>query len=213
MQNAKQVKVKYIKLILLQLIGPTLAFLLAFLVGGIFILIIGKDPLDVYSRFFFETLGNSYGIGQVLFKATPLMFTGLSAAIGFRAGLFNIGAEGQLTIGAFLTALVGFTFVSLPSVILIPLCLIAGVVGGALWGAIPGYLKARFGAHEVINTIMMNFIAAALISYLVNNVFAVPATIHTPQIAESAEILRLDYLTEAFRGSPVNLSLFLALLM
>ena len=200
------------KKILLHLLGPTLSLVLSFIVGGIFILIIGKDPIEVYGRFFSETLGTSYGIGQILFKATPLMFTGLSAAIGFRSGLFNIGAEGQLYIGSFVTAWVGFTCTSLPPVVLLPLCILGGILGGAAWGAIPGLLKAKFGAHEVINTIMMNFIAAALISYLVNNIFAVPATVHTPTISDNAGLSRLEQFSDFFKGSPVNLSFFLALM-
>ncbi len=203
---------KKLRNILLQLLGPTLSLVLAFIVCGVFILIIGKDPLAVYGMFFSETLGNPYGIGQILFKATPLMFTGLSAAIAFRAGLFNIGAEGQLYIGSFVTAWIGFTFTSLPAVLLLPLCVFGGMLGGAVWGAIPGVLKAKFGAHEVINTIMMNFIAAALISYLVNNIFAVPATVHTPSISDKAELMRLDQLSAIFKGSPVNLSLVIAFL-
>lgn len=175
-------------------------------------MIIGKDPILVYSRFFSETLGSSYGIGQILFKATPLIFTGLSAAISFRAGLFNVGAEGQLLIGSFCTAFVGFTFYTLPSFLLIPFCLLAGIIGGAIWGAIPGVLKSKFGAHEVINTIMMNFIAAGLVSYLVINIYSVPATVHTPDISVSAQLMRLDVLFEPFRGSPVNVSILLALL-
>ncbi|MBI4548709.1 MAG: ABC transporter permease [Ignavibacteriae bacterium] len=202
---------KYYKTSLLQLIGPLLALLLSFLIGGIFIFFVGRDPILVYERFFSQTLGNAYGMSQVLFKATPLMFTGLCVALSFRAGLFNIGAEGQLIIGTFLTAWVGFTFNSLPALVLIPFCLIAGILGGAFWGAIPGVLKAKFGAHEVINTIMMNFIAAALVSYLVINVYAVPATIHTPQISPASELPRLDFLVDSLRGSPANVSVFLAL--
>ncbi|MBI1808043.1 MAG: ABC transporter permease [Ignavibacteria bacterium] len=194
-----------------QLAGPMLALLLSFIIGGVFILLIGKDPFVVYAMFFSQTMGSWYGIGQVLFKATPLIFTGLSAAISFRAGLFNIGAEGQLIIGSFLVAMVGCTFSSLPSFLLIPCALLAGALGGALWGAIPGFLKAKFGAHEVINTIMMNFVAAGVISYLVTNVYSVPATVHTPQITASAELLRLDVFASAFHGSPVNVSLFIAL--
>lgn len=191
--------------------GPAVALILAFLIGGALILVIGKDPAEVYGRFMSQTLGTWYGIGQVLFKATPLMFTGLSAAIAFRAGLFNIGAEGQLTIGALCTAYIGFALQSLPPFLLVPLSLLAGIGGGMLWGLIPGILKARFGAHEVINTIMMNFIAAAFASYFVSNVFFVPATVHTPQIGASAVLSRLDYWFEAMRGAPVNISLFLAL--
>ncbi len=193
------------------LAGPAVASAVSFAIGAVFILAIGRSPVDVYGLFFSQTFGNPYGVGQVLFRATPLMFTGLAAAIGFRGGLFNIGAEGQLTVGAFLTALVGCSGAWIPSGLLMPAAIIAGIAGGALWGAIPGFLKARFGAHEVINTIMMNFIGTALVSYLVTNVFLVPATVHTPAIARAAEIPRLDLLTGAFQGAPVNLSLLLAL--
>lgn len=196
----------------LRIVPSAAAFLIAVAAGALIISAIGRDPFEVYARFFGETLGTPYGIGQVLFKATPLMFTGLSAAIAFRAGLFNIGAEGQLTIGAFLTAIIGCSFPDLPALLLVPFCLLGGAAGGALWGAIPGILKARFGAHEVINTIMMNFVAAALVSYLVSNVFAVPATVHTPPIAPAAELVRLDVLAPALRGSPANVSIVLALL-
>ncbi|MEO8513947.1 MAG: ABC transporter permease [Ignavibacteria bacterium] len=151
-------------------------------------------------------------MGQVLFKATPLILTGLSVAFAFRGGLFNIGAEGQMTIGAFASAWTGFTFTTLPWFILIPFCIVMGFLGGALWAAIAGFLKARFGSHEVINTIMLNFIALATVSYLVNNVYLVPATIHTPEISANAQLERFDLLTGIFKGSPFNLSFIIALL-
>lgn len=200
------------KKIFKNIIGPVIAIILSIIIGGIFIAVIGKDPFMVYAKLFTETLGNSYGIGQVLFKATPLIFTGLSVAFAFKAGLFNIGAEGQLNVGAFATAWTGFTFISLPWFILIPLSLFLGALAGAFWGAIAGYLKARFGSHEVINTIMLNFIALALVSYLVNNVFNVQASVHTPEISPSADILRFDSLTGLFKGSPFNLSFIIAIL-
>ncbi len=181
------------------------------LIGAIFIAAIGQNPLEVYLQLFSQTLGNTYGIGQVLFKATPLILTGLSVAIAFKAGLFNIGAEGQLNIGAFASAWVGFTFVSMPWYFLIPLSILAAFIGGALWASIAGVLKAKFGSHEVINTIMLNFIALALVSYLVNNVYPIPATIHTPEISTNAWLQRFDVLTGAFKGSPFNLSFIIAL--
>lgn len=165
----------------------------------------------VYQKLFVDTLGNSYGIGQVLFKATPLVFTGLSVAFAFKAGLFNIGAEGQLNIGALFIAWTGFTFTSLPWFIHIPLCVLMGFIGGALWGAIAGYLKSKFGSHEVINTIMLNFIALALANYAVNVLFAVPATVHTPEISNSAVIPRFDSIFEFSKGSPFNYSFLIAL--
>jgi general nucleoside transport system permease protein len=202
----------YIRKILQQLLGPSLALIFSFIIGGIFISIIGRDPVEIYTRFFSQSLGTWYGIGQILFKATPLIFTGLSAAIGFRAGLFNIGAEGQLTIGALFTAIAGSFLMNIPSIFAIPICLLSGVIGGAIWGIIPGVFKARFGSHEVINTIMMNFIAAGLASYLVINVFGVPATVHTQEISSTAGLARLEILSNVFRGSPVNMSFFIAIL-
>ena len=194
-----------------QLRGPLIAVFLSLLVGALFIAGIGKNPFEVYWILISETLGSSYGIGQVLFKATPLIFTGLAVAIAFKAGLFNIGAEGQLIIGTFATAWTGFTFTFLPAYLLLPLSIVMGIIGGAFWGAIAGYLKARFGSHEVINTIMLNFIAAALVSYFVNEIYNVPATIHTPEISPAAQIARLDSITGYFKGSPFNLSFFIAI--
>jgi simple sugar transport system permease protein len=104
-------------------------------------------------------------IGETLLSSTPLIFTGLSVALAFRSGLFNIGGEGQLQAGALLSVLVGFTPLGLPWFIHLPLALLAGAAGGALWGFIPGILKARTGAHEVITTIMLNFVAFRLVDY------------------------------------------------
>jgi len=190
---------------------PIIAIAASVAAGAVFIAAIGQSPALVYGMLLKGTFGNFYGVGQVLFKATPLIFTGLAVALAFKAGLFNIGAEGQLYIGAFAVAWVGFTFPRLPGFALVPLCILAGAAGGALWGAIPGYLKARFGAHEVINTIMLNFIAMALTGYLVTYVYFVPETVHTQRIAAQAQIPRLEQFWPAFKGSPVNVSFFLAL--
>jgi simple sugar transport system permease protein len=204
------------KLSLIQSIGvPLGAILVSLVIGGIFILAIGQNPVEIYALLFEGTFGTSYDIGQVLFKSTPLIFTGLAVAFAFRAGLFNIGAEGQLYIGAMLGTLTGIWIPAklpfLPSVIVVPLCLTAGFLGGGIWGLIPGWLKAKFGVHEVINTIMMNFIAYGLTNYLVLEVFPVPETIHTPEIGLSARIPRFDAFMGLFRGSPVNFSLLIAL--
>lgn len=196
------------------IVVPFLAVVLSFAVGAIFILGVGRNPLEVYSVLFSQTLGTGYGIGQLLFKTTPLIFTGLSVALCFRGGLFNIGAEGQLQMGAFVTALVGFKTagLGLPALVEIPMLLAAGMIGGGFWGFIPGWLKSRFGSHEVINTIMLNFVAAALVSYWVTGVYNIPATVHTPPIASSGQLARLDQYVSAFAGSPANCSLFVALL-
>ncbi len=190
---------------------PVLAVVLSFAVGAIFIAIVGQNPIEVYYVLFSQTLGNEYGIGQLLFKTTPLIFAGLSVAICFKAGLFNIGAEGQLQIGAFATALVGMYTFGVPAFIEIPLLVLAGIVGGGIWGFIPGYLKAKTGAHEVINTIMLNFVALALVSYFATNIYNVPATVHTPSIAPTGRIPRFDVFFSGFEGSPVNFSILIAI--
>ena len=195
---------------LLTALAPPLAILAALAIGAIFIAAIGEDPLSVYALMLRESLGTGYGIGQTLFKATPLVFTGLAVAIGFRAGLFNIGAEGQLYLGGFAAAFVGLWLAAWPSAIALPLTIAAAAAAGALWGAVPGVLKARFGSHEVINTIMLNFVAFALASYLGRPHFE-PATVRTAELAAGVHLPRLDLLLPALRGSPANLSLALAL--
>ena len=191
--------------------APLVAVALSLGVGAVFIAAIGEDPLAVYALMLRESLGTGYGLGQTLFKATPLVFTGLAVALGFRAGLFNIGAEGQLYLGGLAAALTGAALAGLPAVLLLPLALLAAAAAGAAWGTVPGLLKARFGAHEVINTIMLNFVAFALASFLGRFVFE-PATVRTAAVGAGAELARLDVLFPALRGSPVNLSLLLALL-
>jgi simple sugar transport system permease protein len=190
--------------------APPIAVLLALACGALFILAIGEDPVGVYALMLRESLGTGYGIGQTLFKATPLVFTGLAVALGFRAGLFNIGVEGQLYLGGFAAAIVGLGLGGWPAGLALPVALLAAALAGAVWGAIPGVLKARFGAHEVINTIMLNFVAFALVSYLGRGLFQ-PATVRTAEVAASAWLARLGAFLPALRGSPANLSLLLGL--
>lgn len=133
-----------------------------------------------------------YPITESLVTATPYILTGLSVAIGFRGGLFNIGAEGQFFIGALCSAYVGYSIVGLPAFIHLPLALLAGAAGGAAWGAIPGYLKAKFGAHEVVNTIMMNWIAFRLSDWLLTGPMKASGFRPvTPNVEHTAELPRL----------------------
>jgi simple sugar transport system permease protein len=129
-----------------------------------------------YQTLFADSLGSLGGFLEALKFTTPLIFTGLAVAFGFRAGLFNIGAPGQMAMGAIFAMVVG-VFVPGPRWLILPLAILAAALGGALWGAIPGWLKARFGAHEVINTILMNFIAASLLLFVLSSeqVFTAPA--------------------------------------
>ena len=193
---------------------PLVAVTAAFLVGGIFVLAIGGNPFETYGLLVGSALWWPDGIGYTLFLATPLIFTGLAVAVAFRAGLLNIGAEGQLYIAAFATAWVGIVFGSLPALVLVPLCFAACIAAGAAWGAIPGLLKARFGSHEVINTIMMNFIAIALASYFTQYHYRTPGDpiLQSAPISESAHLPRLGEMVPGLPARiPLNVAFLLAL--
>lgn len=141
-----------------------------------------------------------YPITESLLASTPYIFGGLSVALGFRVGLFNIGAEGQLFIGAITATFVGYSITGLPLLLHLPLAFLAGAVGGAIWGFIPGFLKARTGAHEVINTIMLNYIAFRLSDWLLNGPMQRPDSFNpvSPTIMDSAKLPR-------FFGDPIRL--------
>jgi simple sugar transport system permease protein len=191
-------------------LAPVLALLIAALVGDVLILMFGQSPADVYRLLIDGTLGNAYGIGQVIYKATTLACTGMAVAIGLRAGLFNIGAEGQLAMGGFCAAVVGLSLpAGLPGIVAIPLCLTGAALGGAAVGAVPGALKARFGTHEVIVTIMLNFIVLALLNWIVSTRLHVPEQLHTPEIRAGA-VSRLAGTFTAFHGSAANWTVLVA---
>lgn len=147
---------------------------------------------------------------ESLVATTPFIFAGLGVALGFKAGLFNIGVEGQLFIGAIFAAYLGFALTGLPAVIHLPIAFLGGAVGGAIWGFIPGLLKAKTGGHEVINTIMMNYIAFRLSEWLLSGPLKRPESFNpvSPTILDSAKLPR-------FFGDPVRFhaGFFLALIM
>jgi ABC-type uncharacterized transport system permease subunit len=147
------------------LVFPLIAILLSFIIGAIIMLATGNNPLAAFGALFSGAFGSPLAIGRTLLNATPLIFTGLAVAVAFRAGLFNIGGEGQFWIGAITAAILGVSLGSL-GVVGMVISLAGCVVTGFLWGAIPGFLKAYFGAHEVITTIMLNFVAIYLATYL-----------------------------------------------
>src|ERR1041384_7373494 len=196
------------------LIFPLIAVLAAFLVGAIIVALIGDDPVETYKLLVGSALSWPDGIGYTLFYATPLIFTGLAVAIGFRCGLLNIGAEGQLTIAAFATAWAGITFANVSAWLLIPLVCLVAILSGAIWAAIPGVLKARFGSHEVINTIMMNFIAVGVASALTQTYFTERGDpiLETIPVGAGAHIPRLGQLIPAIPTRlPLNIAFVLAL--
>jgi simple sugar transport system permease protein len=193
------------------ILPPLVALLLAAVVGDMLILSFGQSPGAVYTLLLEGTWGNAYGFGQVLYKATTLTFTGLAVGLGLRAGLFNIGAESQLAAGGFSAALVGLLLpAGIPSLLCLPLYILAAGLGGGVVGAVPGVLKARFGAHEVIVTIMLNFVVLALLNYLVSATLHVPDTLHTPEL-KSGALPRLADFIPAFHGSAANTTIVLGI--
>ncbi|MFN5582942.1 ABC transporter permease [Gemmatimonas sp.] len=191
---------------------PVVALCLAAVLGDLLILSFGESPAAVYTLLVKGTWGNAYGIGQVLYKATTLTCTGLAFALAGRAGLFNVGAEGQLAAGGFGAALVGLLLPSsLPALVAVPLCLVAAMTTGAAVGALPGALRARFGASEVIVTIMLNFIVLALLNWIVSTKLHLPETLRTPDIA-AGNVPRLADAMAMFRGSAANFTIVFAVL-
>ncbi len=192
---------KKTKILLLQILTPVIAVLFAVLLSSVLMIAIDKNPIEVYATMVEFSFGRMDSIAAILFNATPLIFSGLAVAVGFKLGLFNIGVEGQYFIGVFCAALVGFSFSGLPAFIHLPLAIAAGAAGGMLWALVPIYLKLKRGVHEVISTIMLNYIAYSLIHYLVADKFMdtnqnIPEglgspLIRTPKLAEEALMPKL----------------------
>ncbi|WP_159888247.1 ABC transporter permease [Paenibacillus puerhi] len=188
-----------------------MAVVFGLLAGAVLMMVTGHNPLLGYTYLFEGGLKNLERFGNTLATGTPLIFTGLSVAFAFRTGLFNIGAAGQMLFGGFCATAVGLNLdVARPLLLL--LMVLAGIVGGMLWALIPGVLKAKYNVHEVVSTIMMNWIAYWTIYY------AVPAYLKAEFLeTESrplpeAATLRVPVLTEMFGGSYINLGLFLAVI-
>jgi general nucleoside transport system permease protein len=188
---------KQFKRLIDSLLVPLLAILTAVIVGGLIIKVVGGDPIAAYKGLIQGAFGTRKALSETTVWATPYIFAGLAVAFAFKGGLFNIGAEGQLALGAVTAALIGYALpgwlgMSIPAYIHIPLAVGLGVLAGALWAAIPGALKAYTGGHEVINTIMMNYIALNITSYLLNGPMRDPDPLNlsarTPAIAASARI-------------------------
>lgn len=194
------------------LLYPTLALIAALAIGAVIIAFSDAETIQIlfsdpgtalgdmadevwlsYRALVRGSIGSINSISETLFAATPLLLAGLGVALGFKAGLFNIGAQGQMLIGAIVATYVGI-YVTLPGLIHVPLTILAGIVGGVLWGGIPGLLKAKTGAHEVITTIMFNFIALFFVQWILttpglqdpgrNNPVSAP-------LAESAQLPRM----------------------
>ncbi len=193
--------------ILSVLIVPIVAISFAMVIGGVVIALIGLEPLSAYSFLLQGSLGSKQAIGETIVKMTPLIFTGLSFALASRCGLTNIGAEGQLYMGGFLATAVGIYLNGLPMIIHLPLAIIAGFIGGGLWGLLAGFLKVKFGASEIITTIMLNYIAINFISYLVSG----PMTEPPGNMPQTPRVLTTAVLPRIFSGTRVHLGFIIAL--
>ncbi|AGB40712.1 ABC-type uncharacterized transport system, permease component [Halobacteroides halobius DSM 5150] len=199
-----------VKNILKELLIPLLAIVSSFIIGAIILLSSGYDPVATYMSLFQGAFGSLNSVANTLLQATPLIFTGLAVAIAFRAGLFNIGGEGQLLVGGLAAAWVG-TWEGMPMVIHLPLTITVAMLAGALWIAIPAVLKAKLGVHEVITTIMFNYIAYSFTAYYSLKVLAKPGNIQTPNIEPSAYLWRFSNIIDMY--SYLNLGFIIALVV
>jgi simple sugar transport system permease protein len=194
------------------------AVLLALVLGGIVLLLVGGNPLRAYAFMLKAAFGDIGVFSDTLTKATPLILVSLAAVIAFRMRLWNIGAEGQFFIGAFGASAVVLTPILAPETspwLMIPVMMLAGALAGALWGFIPGFLKARFNVNEIISSLMMNYIAVAWNNFFIFAIWSEGGFQMSPQFPKSAWLPKLaDYSTQipAFRGLTTHLGLVFGIL-
>lgn len=179
---------------------------LAFLISSLIILFMGESPIKAFNSLFKGAFGNQRAIFNTIAMSIPLMFTGLSVAVATKAGMFNIGAEGQFYMGSMASVIFALTFPDLPKLVLLPLMMMVGFAGGALWGLIPGYLRAKLGINEVIVCIMLNYIATLFTSYLVGGPYKAVG-----MVAQSNEIPMAARLVRYTKTSQLTNAIFIAL--
>ena len=193
---------------------PILNLLLALIVSGIVITLIGQNPFRAIQIMAYGAFGYGEGVGFTLYFATDFIFTGLAVALAAHAGLFNIGAEGQAYMAGLGAILVGLTLDHTHWLLVLPLAIMASAIIGGIWAFIPGYLQAKRGSHVVITTIMFNFIASAVMVYLLNYVLK-PQGVQEPSTANVVAAGRIPQLRQffpAFGGAPLNMTIIFAVL-
>jgi general nucleoside transport system permease protein len=194
---------------------PLLNVVLAFLVGGLIVLAVGQNPLQAVGIMLYGAFGYGSGFGYTLYYTTDFIFAGLAVSLAFHAGLFNIGPEGQAYIGGLGVILIGLAVNGLHWALAFPLMIVVGALFGAGWAFIPGYLQAKRGSHIVITTILFNFIAVSVMSFLITRILK-PAGVNSDESAPLEMITRVPQLKiffEMFKNSPVNITFFLAIVM
>jgi simple sugar transport system permease protein len=188
---------------------PLVSAILAMGVGSLIMWVSGYDPAAAFAALFKGSFGGPKQVGETILRATPLILAGLAVGYGFRAGLFNIGAEGQLMMGGLLAAWLGVEMAGLPSAVTVPVLLIGSALAGAAWAFIPAILKARIGAHEVITTMMFSHIARFLVQWLVNGPIKAPG--QTPQTVPLELSAQLPRIPTLFSESTLEALPFLGL--
>jgi len=173
---------------------PVFATMAALLVGAIMLLLLKVNPIEAYKAMWDGAFGSQNALAETLVKATPLLLVGLGICISFRGDVINIGGEGQMIVGAIMGTLVGINLVDWPGWAVIPLALVTGFLGGAIWGGIPGFLKAYFRVNEILSTVMMNAIAVQLMNFLLRGPMIDPA-----QAELASKIPQTARLLDAFR--------------
>jgi len=188
--------------------GPVGALLFAFFLAAVAMLLAGVSPADGFWALFVGSLGGKQQIAETLVQTTALLFPALGIALAFRAGLFNIGAEGQLVIGGLAAGALG-AHLAVPTPVAIAILLAAGFIGGGVWGGIAGWLRARFSANEIISTLMLNFVALSLASYLVSG------PLKSPQAtgAETAPLQPQSWLPALIPDTRLSIALLIAIAM
>ena len=192
-----------------QLLNYLIILIIALAIGAAVMSLSGRDPIAAYAALWQGAFGNGYRFADTLDRSTIMILAGIAGSIAFRTNIINLGLEGQLYIGAFAAAWVGFTFTNLPSIIHIPLCMIAGIIGGALWTLPVLYLKMRWKIPELVPTLMLNYIAIRITDYLIAFPFRDPAApmAGSPLIAASAKLPKL------IKGSTINIGFIIAIVL
>ncbi|MDP2698940.1 ABC transporter permease [Thalassospira sp.] len=190
-------------------LSPVLAIILTLMAGMVIFSIMGKDPLRALHTFFILPVNNIYGITELFVKATPLVIIAIGLAMGFRANVWNIGAEGQLTMGAIFGGGLALLFHDSTSVFLLPAMLVMGALGGAFWAAIPAWLRTRFNANEILTSLMLTYVGVLVLSYLVHGPWRSPDGFNFP---ESRPFPAAALLPVIYDGTRVHLGSLIALL-
>jgi simple sugar transport system permease protein len=191
-------------------LSPVLAILMTLIVGGIIFSFMGKNPFDALYTFFILPINNSYGISELFVKATPLVIIAIGLSMGFRANVWNIGAEGQLTMGAIFGGGLALYFYDSESMFLLPAMFVLGAIGGAFWGGIPALLRTRFNANEILTSLMLTYVATLFLSFLVHGPWRNPEGFNFP---ESRSFPDAGLLPVIYDGTRVHLGTAFAVLV